>query len=116
RKCSVSITFQSKCLYWTWFLPKYPCALSGLAANVVASAATASQVQRVLIHRPLPARLLPSSHRSKAARADRTRAALDGRRAPRNRHSQVVPSAPVAAPPHDAPGPPPCAAPPARAP
>src|SRR5450756_3178426 len=39
RKCSVSITCQSKCLYCTWFIPKYCCASRRVAHSKTAKVA-----------------------------------------------------------------------------
>src|SRR5665811_327707 len=53
RKCSVSSTLQLKCLYCTWFIPKY-CWASRREPKKVSAIAASSPRTTILILLPIP--------------------------------------------------------------
>src|ERR1051325_6806222 len=95
--------WKSKDWYCTLFCPKY-CATSGVAPNS-ASAATIPPMRRMTVILSTRSRVRPPPARGRrptGARADRTPAIRDEKRAPRNRRSRAAPTAPVPGLPRDA--------------
>src|ERR1051325_6808026 len=95
--------WKSKDWYCTLFCPKY-CATSGVAPNS-ASAATIPPMRRMTVILSTRSRVRPPrapGRRPTGARADRTPAIRDEKRAPRNRRSRAAPTAPVPGLPRDA--------------
>src|SRR3989442_2375026 len=88
---------KSKVRYWTLFWPKY-CAAAGGGVTPAASTANHKILRIALILSTLGLPRRPPAHPPRAAPADRTPAAPDGRRAPRNPRNPIAPTVPAPGP------------------